>query len=109
MLWLAVHFPALALEVFPGAARDPAPFAVATRRDRGEILIANASAARAGVRTGMPVSAACALAPQLALRPRDPAAERRALEGAALWAGQFTPQLSLRASRGSIEIRAVLQ
>ena len=99
MLWLAVHFPALALEVFPGAARDPAPFAVAAR---GEILIANTSAAHAGVRTGMPVAAACTLAPQLTVRPRDPSAERRALEGAALWAGQFTPQVSLRAARGTL-------
>ncbi len=99
MLWLAVHFPALALEVFPGAAQASTPFAVATRRERGEILIANACAARAGVATGMPVSAACTLAPQLAVRPHDAGAERRALEGAALWAGQFTPLVSLRAQR----------
>lgn len=102
MLWLAVHFPALALEVFPGAAQDPAPFAVSTRRDRGEVLIANACAARAGVRIGMPVSAACTLVPQLAVRLRDAGAERRALEGAALWAGQFTPLVSLRAQRSAL-------
>lgn len=99
MLWLAVHFPALALEVFPGAARSAAPFAVATRPGRGAILIANAAAARAGALIGMPASAACALVPQLVVRGRDAAAERRALEGAALWAGQFTPLVSLRTAR----------
>lgn len=99
MLWLAVHFPALALEVFPGASNGAGAFAVATRRDRGEVLIANPAAARAGVAPGMPVSAACTLAPGLLVQPRNAAAERRALEGVAIWAGQFTPQLSLSPSR----------
>lgn len=43
----------------------------------------------------MSVATACALAPGLALRPRNPQLEHTALEELAAWAGRFTPNLSL--------------
>jgi protein ImuB len=43
----------------------------------------------------MAVSAALALAPQLRIAPRDPAAETEALLGVAGWAAQFTPGVAL--------------
>ena len=43
----------------------------------------------------MPVAAASALAADLRVLPRDPAAERAALERIAAWAIQFTPAVSI--------------
>ena len=47
-----------------------------------------------GVRPGIAVSAARALAHDLVVRPRDPAEETEALLGVAGWAAQFTPSVS---------------
>ena len=59
------------------------------------ILITNETAARCGVRPGMPLGAAHVLAQSLRVHPRDARAERAALERLAAWAGQFTPAVSL--------------
>jgi protein ImuB len=48
----------------------------------------------------MTLAAACALAPTLSYRTRDPAAEAAALEQLAAWAGQFTPSVSLQPPGG---------
>jgi protein ImuB len=93
MLWAALHFPGFPVQVSERGARTPGPLAVAGAR--GEVIACNAEAALAGVRPGMALSAAWALAPALAVKPRDEAAEREALQGVALWAGQFTPTVSL--------------
>lgn len=55
----------------------------------------DAKAAARGLRTGMPVTAALALAPGLRLRQRDAAAETEALLGIAAWAMQCTPSVAL--------------
>ncbi len=47
-----------------------------------------------GVRPGIAVSAARALAHDLVVRPRDPAEETEALLGVAGWAAQFTPSVA---------------
>jgi len=60
------------------------------------VLLANAAARERGVAAGMPVNAARALAPDMLVLPRDPAAEARALAALADWAWQFSPQLSVR-------------
>lgn len=95
MLWASLHFPGFPVQVSERGARSPGPLAVATAGARGEVIACNAEAALAGVRPGMALSAAWALAPALAVKPRDEAAEREALHGVALWAGQFTPTVSL--------------
>jgi protein ImuB len=93
MLWLALHFPDLALQVF--APSSEAPFAVGSPGQRPAILAVNGTALALGVRPGMAVSAARALAPGLILQPRNPRREAEALDGIATWALQFTPDLSL--------------
>ncbi|MBK7744987.1 MAG: DNA polymerase Y family protein [Betaproteobacteria bacterium] len=100
MLWACLLLPRLALDVFAraqapwrqGAAR---PFAVTTGGHYPRIVSADAAAAAAGIRAGMLVSAALALAPAVLLRDRDPAGEARALAAVATWATQFTPGVSL--------------
>ena len=71
---------------------SPEPCAVAERQ---RILVCDGKAAARGLRTGMPVTAALALAPGLRLRERDTAAETEALLGIAAWAMQCTPNVAL--------------
>jgi len=92
MLWIALHLPQLPLEAFQRGLPSPEPCAVAERQ---RILVCDAKAAARGLRTGMPVSAALALAPGLRLREREAAAETEALLGIAAWAMQCTPSVAL--------------
>jgi protein ImuB len=103
MLWLALHFPALSVEVFSRASAAPEPLAVAVAEKQGgriRVTACNAAAVACGVRPGMPVSAAQALAAGLVVRMRDPAAEHESLSGLAAWAGRFTPAVSLQFPNG---------
>jgi len=96
MLWLALHFPALALDVFTRGAREPRPLAIASSIGHNATVFAcNRPARSRGVRPGMPLAAACALASDLKVIARDPAAERAALARVAAWALQFTPTVSI--------------
>jgi protein ImuB len=92
MLWIALHLPQLPLEAFQRGLPSPEPRAVAARQ---RILVCDAKAAARGLRPGMPVAAALALAPGLRLRERDAAAETEALLGIAAWAMQCTPNVAL--------------
>ena len=80
------------LEAFQRGLPSPEPCAVAERQ---RILVCDAKAAARGLRAGMPVTAALALAPGLRLRERDAAAETEALLGIAAWAMQCTPNIAL--------------
>jgi protein ImuB len=91
-MWIAIRFPLLPLEIFLRGSSAPEPFAVEAQH---RVLMCDAKAAARGVRPGMAVSAALALAPSLRTRPRDPAGETEALLGIAAWAGQFTPEAAL--------------
>jgi protein ImuB len=71
---------------------SPEPRAIAERQ---RLLACDAKAAARGLRAGMPVSAALALAPGLRLREREAAAETEALLGIAAWAMQCTPNVAL--------------
>ena len=71
---------------------SPEPGAVAERQ---RLLACDAKAAARGLRSGMPVTAALALAPNLRLRERDAATETEALLGIAAWAMQCTPNVAL--------------
>ncbi|MGD8310726.1 MAG: DNA polymerase Y family protein [Chromatiales bacterium] len=95
MRWLAVDLPWLPLEVFTrGLDRDLPMGIVEHRSQGGRVLLVNRSAAEAGIRSGMPVGAARALAADLHLLDRSPEREHRALGALALWAGGFTSQVS---------------
>lgn len=101
MLWVALHFSALSLEIFSRSAAAPKPLAVFEKHGNRSLVIAcNFAASTSGVRPGMPVSAAQALAAGLVVRGRDLAAEQESLSGIAAWAGRFTPSVSLQPPDG---------
>ena len=108
-LWLCAHFPDLALEVL---GLDPSlPVAAVEERKGRPCLHAVSPAARqAGVEAGMALAAARALCPGLIVQPRDPLAEKQALEQLAETGLDFTPWVSLD-QPGSLllEIRASLK
>jgi hypothetical protein len=109
MLWLCLHLPLLPLEVFTRGALAPGPLAVAEDHGtRRTVCLASPEAEAAGVRAGMDLAAAQALAPELAVRGRDDTAEAQALAAVASWAGQFTPAVSLTASGALLEVAGSL-
>lgn len=96
MLWLALRFPSLPLEIFTRAEDISRPLAVtsSTAADAG-IVACNQAARRRGIEPGTAASAAWALASDLEVFGRDIAAEQAALERIAAWALQFTPVVSV--------------
>jgi len=96
MLWIALRLPQLALETLSRghAPREAggAPWAIVEDR---RTLACDAQAASLGVRAGMKLAAAWALAPRLRVHERDRSAERAALEGIAAGVCRFTPAVSL--------------
>ncbi len=90
--WIALHLPNLPLEALTRGLATPEPQGVAEHQ---RIVACDGKALARGVRPGMGVAAATALVPQLAVHPRDPAAETENLLGLAGWAAQFTPSVAL--------------
>jgi protein ImuB len=77
--------------------------------DARAVLAVNPAARQRGITEGMRLSAAYALCAALQPARRNPAAEREALEAAALWAGQFTPSVAIEPAGGLVmEIEASL-
>jgi protein ImuB len=111
MLWVALHFPQLPLEALlrgraPSEARGE-PWAVVQGR---EVLACDPAARALGVRPGMALSSAWALAPRLCAKPHDPSTEREALAAIAGWLCQFTPSVSLEPPQGVLaEVRGSLR
>ena len=97
MLWLCLNFPRLPIEIFLRAGISPDSLVVAGSGNAPLVITCDASSAAAGIRDGMALSAAYALLPELNVRTRDTGAEQRCLEEIALWALQFTSQVSVRA------------
>jgi protein ImuB len=96
MLWLALRFPSLPLDIFRRAAQANDAFAVRSAEGaRAAIVACNATARSKDVQPGMQVAAAMALDAHLQVVLRDAAAEQAALERVAAWALQFTPVVSL--------------
>ena len=93
MLWLALSFASLPLDVY--ARADKVGTALAVADTRHLIVACNRAALERGVERGMPVAAARALASDLHVAPRHVAAEQAALERVAAWAIQFTPAVSV--------------
>src|SRR4051812_31565471 len=93
MLWLALHFASLPLEVYARAARASSAVAVADSTHR--IVACNEAGLKLGVKRGMAVAAASALVSDLHVVSRDIAAEEAALERIAAWAIQFTPTVTV--------------
>lgn len=97
MRWVALLLPSLALDVYAraDASGGAAPLAVHDGGPAPRVVAASAAAHAAGVCDGMPLSAALALVPGLAERPRDPAAEAAALAELATFALASTPAVSV--------------
>jgi len=101
MLWIALHLPALPLEIFSRGAAASEPLAVFEKHGNRSLIIArNAVAEACGVQPGMTVSAAQVLATGVIVRARDFGAEQESLSGIATWAGRFTPSVSLQPPNG---------
>ncbi|HSH07147.1 MAG TPA: DNA polymerase Y family protein [Burkholderiales bacterium] len=99
MLWIALRLPHLALETLSRARHNAGGTAWAIVEDR-RVFACDAQAAAQGVRSGMGLAAAWALSPRLQVHERNPAAERAALEGIAVWLCRFTPAVSLEPPQG---------
>jgi protein ImuB len=100
MLWACLRFPRLALDAVRGEDASPSlkPFAVIDGPpQRRHVVLADADARNAGVRSGQPIAAARALCPALTTAPRDPDAERQALESIAAFAYRFSGEVSIAA------------
>lgn len=89
VLWLALHFPLLALEALP---LRQSPSALVSR---GRVLLCDAQASGAGVKCGQKLSTALGLQPGLTVFEWDDARELEALTSLACWAGCLTPSVSL--------------
>src|SRR5262249_55995519 len=92
-MWIAIRLPRLPLEIFLRGSSTPEPFAL---EERHRVFACDGKALKRGVRDGMAVSTALAMAPGLRIARRDPAAETEALLGLAGWAAQFTPGVALQ-------------
>src|SRR4051812_27436886 len=98
MFWLALFFPSLPLDVYARAwsREDHArPFVVSSGGHYPHVVAANTTARNAGIRPGQLISAALALAPQVALHDRDSVAEAAALAEIATCMLDFTPSTSI--------------
>jgi len=95
-LWVAVYFPELALEALERDPNERRPHVVIEGSGSTQRVAAcDRAAVHAGVRPGMALNAAYALAPRLITRPRQHRAEKQLIERCAAWAGQFTPLVSI--------------
>src|SRR5690606_196482 len=95
MLWLAIHLPALPLQVFTRGMQSPSPIAIVAPPPRVTILAATPAAEAAGVHCGQRSASALTLLPELQLKTRAPDREADALAEIATWAGRYSPRISL--------------
>ncbi len=101
MLWIALQLPELSLQIAERAAAVDCALVVSSGPDnRPTVFAANASAQEAGIRPGITIAAARALANDLHIVPRHLDSERQALHNFAAWACQFTPAVSLKDDEG---------
>src|SRR5690606_10628223 len=91
-LWIAVFLRCLPLDAARPQWPPDAAFAVA---DQERLAALTPAAAAAGLQPGMRRAGAAAIAPQVSLLARDPAAETRLLHEAALALLQYTPEVAL--------------
>jgi len=110
VLWVALELPALPLQIAEraGASRDPLVISEGPEQ-RPVVVCANEAAVAAGVREGQAVAAAKALAGDLRVLPRNPEAERQALERLAAWAAQFTPMSCVDGQGIVLEVESSLK
>ena len=95
-LWLCLHLPELALQVFEhGEERGRPRVVVEPCGGRSIVVAASAAAGEQGIEPGMGLGAAAALCRGLMVHRRDRRAERARLEQLAERAGRFTSRVSI--------------
>jgi len=110
MLWLALYFPQLPLEVFVRGRQQAGALAVVEPAGgREQVSRCNGAAQAYGVRPGLALPAALALCAGLAVQRRDRARERRALDELALWAYQLSARIAFEPSLLLLEVGASLR
>lgn len=107
MLWLALYFPQLPLEVFVRGRQQAGALAIVEPAGgREQVTRCNAAAQAYGVRPGLALPAALALCGDLAVQRRDRAREARALQELAAWAYQFSARIAFEPSLLLLEVGA---
>ncbi|MBI4195131.1 MAG: DNA polymerase Y family protein [Betaproteobacteria bacterium] len=111
MLWIALHLPALSLQIAQRAGCEARPLVISDGPcARPIVFAANAAAREWGVKPGMPVAAARARARELLTLQREPNREAHALESLAGWAYQFTPCVAIQPAQGLLlEVESALR
>ena len=95
MRWLAIHLPALPLDVYTRALEVKVPLAMSQGAKVKQILLCNHPAKERGVHPGQTLGGALALAADLRVLERKPHAERTTLERLAGWCYRFSSEVSL--------------
>lgn len=94
MLWVCLHFPRLALDVFN--AHPELPLVVERiQQQRRVVHLASPAAQQAGIDTGMSIPGAYGMCDTLQVKLRDEALEQKVLQRMALLAYQFTPHIAI--------------
>ena len=97
-LWLCIRLSRLPLESLPTPAGDGQPLAVIEEQGSSRVVVVcDEQAVARGIKSGLSVGAALALAPDLELLERDGAAELRTLTRLADWSLRFTSRSSIEA------------
>jgi protein ImuB len=95
-LWVGVHLPWLEIEALQQRGGRERPRAIVELQGQTQYIVAACELAqRFGIRRGMGMAAALALAPSLETCARDIPRERQLLERLATRAHRFTPRVSL--------------
>ncbi|HET6604204.1 MAG TPA: DNA polymerase Y family protein [Xanthomonadaceae bacterium] len=96
MLYACIHLPELAFEALSLADGEIRPQVLLGAEASDRVLLGcDAAAGARGLRPGQSLAAAQALCPDLVLRRRDAAAERRRRDLLAAWAYGFTSQVAV--------------
>jgi len=96
-LWISLYFKYLPIESISISSLKPEAILVEEKR-QARILVCNQVAERLGIRPGLSVKAALAMAPELAITHRDIRLEKRVLQRLATWATRYTPAVSIDSS-----------
>ncbi|MDJ0739358.1 MAG: DNA polymerase Y family protein [Gammaproteobacteria bacterium] len=107
MLWLALYFPQLPLEVFTRVRQQAGALVVVeSQAGREQVSRCNSAAQAYGVRPGLALPAALTLCADLVVQRRDPGRERQALDELAAWAYQFSARIAFEPSLLLLEVGA---
>jgi protein ImuB len=110
LLWLALVFPQLALEIHMGSQQDIAAVLVKEHKGRSIVHSVSSLAQQQGIKMDMPINAAYALSPGLKVYPVNEQVEQNRLQQLAVWAEQFTSKVSLQSPQALLlEVRGSMK